>query len=151
VSSSSPFAGAIDLSKIGGQQAPAADDVTKGVDVLDSEVNKIHDVLQTIRKRSMSARNLDDFQREIKQRFEDIGFVVRVNWHDTNVEGTFIPEIVITARTERKVFDRDQMVHEVTNDILGLGDGGIISTDKSKVSAMLDGSYKGSAKGVHKH
>jgi hypothetical protein len=55
VSSSSPFAGAIDLSKIGGQQAPAADDVTKGVD------------------------------------------------------------------------------------------------DKSKVSAMLDGSYKGSAKGVHKH
>jgi len=121
------------------------------VDVLDSEVNDIHNVLQTIRKRSMSARNLDDFQREIKQRFEDIGFVVRVNWYDSNVEDTYIPEIVITARTEAKVFDRDRMTYEVTHDILGLGEGGVIATDKNKVSAMLDGSYKGSAKGVHKH
>lgn len=151
---SHPFGpGAVDLAAhmAAKDATPAADDLTKGIDILDSEVLQIEKVLNLLKTRSALPRNYEDFSREIKERFQDIGFVVDVVWYHTNVDGVKMPEIVIKARTERKVFDRDQMVHEVTSDILGFGEGGVIKTDKEKVAAMQDGSYQGSAKDVHKH
>lgn len=150
-----PFGPAVDLAAhmARKQSTPAADDVTKGADVLDSEILEIEKVLNTLKARSRGQmRNYDDFQREIKERFAEIGFVVDVVWYETNLAEVKMPEIVIKGRTEAKAFDRDKMVHEVTSDILGTGQGGVIKTDKAKVEAMMDGSYKGSSiKGAHQH
>ena len=150
---SSAFGGAVDLAAhmANKANAPAADDLTKGIDLYDSEIIKIEKVMMILRNRSTSARNYEDFSREIKERFQDIGLVVDVVWYETNVTGVLMPEIVVKARTEAKVFDRDQMTHEVTSDLLGLGEGGVIKTDKEKVAQMMDGSYKGQTKDVHKH
>lgn len=143
--------GAVDLSKLGGS-APGSDDVTKSLSVHDSEILKIERILNAMRIKAQSAVNYQAFQDEIIERFADIGFDVDVRWYETNVERVLMPEINIKGRVEPKVFDSDQQVHEVTNDLLGLGDGGVIKTDKGKVAAMLDGSYKGSLKDVgHGH
>lgn len=144
------MAGAVDLSKIGGQAA--SDDVTKTIDVYDSEINQIHKVLEVLRRRTASRREYDSVQREIIERFAEIGFKVDVRWYDTNQDDVKVPEINISGRIDKGfVFDRDQQVAEVTGDLLGLGEGGTIATDPAKVAAMMDGSYKGQADGVHKH
>ena len=156
MSSTHPFgAGAVDLAAhMAAKQSsgmPGYDDMTKGIDVLDSEIIDIQQTLERLTERARVSRRYDDFDREIKERFAEIGFVVDVLWYETNLADTKMPEVVIKGRTEAKVFDRDRMTHEVTNDLLGLGEGGVIKTDKDKVSQMMDGSYKGNAKGVHKH
>jgi hypothetical protein len=105
-------------------------ELTQGFQVYDHEILAVEKVLQRLRERSASRRDLSDFDREIRQRFEDIGFVVRVDWYDTNVEGTFMPEITMIGRVEKVDFDFDKQVAEVTGDILELGDGGVISTPR---------------------
>lgn len=140
--------GAVDLSQMGGMAG--TDDLTKTMDVHDSEINMIHEILGVLRRRSASVRNYDDFQREIIDRFERIGFVVDVRWYETDVPGVLMPEINISNRTEKGyVFDRDKQVAEVTGDLLGLGEGGTISVDKEMMKALEDGSYKGQS--GHKH
>ena len=125
-----------------GQQA-AADDVTKGVDILDSEVLEIERVLNIIKARSQGRRNYDAFDREIKERFHDIGFVVSVKWYTAagpdgiELADVKIPEVQIDARVDQKQFDRDQMSHEVTNDILNLGQKGVISTKGKDFAEMM--------------
>jgi hypothetical protein len=143
--------GAIDLSQFGpGGQRAASDDVTKTMDVHDTEIDAIQRVLETLRNRSASQRNYDDFQREIIDRFAQIGFVVDVRWYETTQKGVLIPEINISGRTESGfVFDRDRQTHEVTNDVLGLGDKGVIKVDRDTMKALESGSYKGG--GGHQH
>lgn len=72
-------------------------------------------------------RELSSFQREARERFAEIGFVVRVDFYeDPNEEhltGTQIPQISLLGRCEPlKVgeFDHDQMGHEVRSNILGV-------------------------------
>jgi hypothetical protein len=153
--STHPFAGAVDL----GQHMAAkqrrdgladADDFTKTLDILDSEAIVIGDIWEALQEKARGrSLNYADFDREIKERYAEAGFVVDVVWYHTNVESVKMPEIVFKARTERKEFDRDQMVHEVTNDILGTGQGGVIKTDKAMMKALEEGSYGGGPK--HKH
>jgi hypothetical protein len=84
----------------------------------------------------------DSFQREIKERFYEIGFIVDVVWYETNMAEVKMPEIVIKGRTENKfVFDRDRQVHEVTNDVLDLGTGGVIKADKAMMEALAKQSH----------
>lgn len=150
----SAFGGAVDLQQYmaSKQATPGADDMTKTIDILDSEVLQIEKVINILKERSRTRRNYDDFQREIKERFAEIGFVVDVAWYETNQADVKMPEIVIKGRTEAKAFDRERMTAEVTGDVLGFGEGGVIATDKEKVAAMLDGSYKGQISDVgHKH
>lgn len=150
--SNSAFGGAVDLAAhMAQKQAPGYDDMTKTIDVYDSEILEIEKVLGILRERSTTRRNYEDFQREIKERFFDIGFIVDVVWYSTNLADTNMPEVVMKGRVEAKEFDREKMSAEVTGDILKMGTGGVIATDKNKVAAMMDGSYKGDAKGVHKH
>lgn len=146
-SHTNPFAtpldmtGAVDLDK---HAFAGTDDLTKTMDVHDSEINEIHKVLTILRRRSESARNYASFQDEIIERFAEIGFKVDVRWYDTDVEGVLIPEINITDRVEKNfVFDRDKQVNEVTNDLLGLGEGGVLKVDADMARALEDGSYKG--------
>lgn len=112
-----------------------AEGLTSRIEIHDSEINEIHKVLEILRERGSSGRiSYADFTTEVKDRFAAIGFIVAVNWYEAGtpdgakIPGMLIPEIVIKDRTEAKAFDHDQQVHEVTNDVLGLGDGGVIKT-----------------------
>lgn len=146
--------GAVDLAQyakqVSPQAGPAADDLTKTIDLYDSEVLAIEQVYLLLQEKAREgSHDYDAFDREIKERFQDIGFVVDVVWYHSQIESVKIPEIVVKARIERGEFDRDRMVHEVTNDLLGTGEGGVIKTDPAMIKAMEDGSYKG--QGGHKH
>lgn len=151
-------AGAVDLAAhmAAKQQAgaafgtPASDDVTKTIDVYDSEIADIQRVLEALRARAAHRVNYDAFQREAIERFADIGFKVDVRWYETDVEGVLQPEVNIVGRTESgHVFDRDRQVHEVVNDYLGLGEGGVVKVDKGMMKSLEQGSYRG--QGGHQH
>ena len=122
--------------------------LTQNHNLYDYEIENITRVTARIQQRSQQRRNYEDFDREIRQRFAEIGFKVSVNWHtaqDENgqrIEGWLIPEVVIGDRVEKHEFDHDRQVHEVTNDILDLGTGGVISSNDA--NALL-------AKKAHGH
>jgi hypothetical protein len=98
-------------------------------DLYDSEVIQVEKVLQRLMQRSESRRDYDAFDREIRQRFEEIGFVVKISWWSTTMDDVYSPKIEVVGRTEKHEFDHDQMVHEVTNDILDIGQGGVIKSE----------------------
>jgi hypothetical protein len=107
------------------------------IDIYDTEIDKILGVQAKLQQRaSEGSRNYNDFEREIKERFEDIGFTVQVVWHSYAIgrvvqQGSAMPEVTITGRTDPKFqFDPDQQVHEVTANVLGIpGEEGVIKTD----------------------
>jgi hypothetical protein len=122
------------------------------LDILDSEMNEILKVLEELRQRgSAKKHNYLDFEREIKGRFAEIGFEVDISWYEYAmgaqagpVAGSAMPEVTITGRTERKEFDRDQMVHEVTHNLLGLpGQEGVIKTDPATLKRFTGGQGSG--------
>lgn len=121
----------------------AQDDITKSLDIHDSEILEIEKILNMLKARTaQGSLEYDSFQREIKERFYEIGFVVDVLWYETNMAEVKMPEIVIKGRTEsRFVFDRDRQVHEVTRDILDLGTGGVIKADKATMEALAKQSH----------
>lgn len=116
-----------------------AESVTAPIEVYDSDMVKILDIQEKLQLRAKFSgpRNYIDFEREIRERFEDIGFLVHVNWHSYAVGkvvqvGSAMPEITIIGRTDPDfVFDPDQMVHEVTSNVLDLpeSDAGVIKSD----------------------
>lgn len=117
-------------------------DLTSTINLYDSEVDEIHKIIEILRRRAEGRRNYQEFQDEVIARFHDAGFVADVRWYDSNVEGVLIPEIQITDRVNKDFkFDPNQQVHEVTNDLLSLGEGGVI-----KSSAAMDQMAK-----EHKH
>lgn len=115
-------------------EGPNNPGLTANCDIHDSEIAKIQEILEILRRRSEGSVDYDAFDREIRDRFNTIGFKVSVAWWRTNVEGTLIPEITITDRTERVDFDHEQKVHEIVNDVLDLGDGGVIKYDPSQMT-----------------
>lgn len=115
------------------------------IDILDSEVATIAEVWRGLQDRTYKSHSYDAFDREIRERYAEAGFIVKVNWYETNLSGTKMPEIDIVGRVEEKEFDHDQMRHEVVNNLLGLPsqDAGIIKTDGIWT--------KDQAKAIHKH
>lgn len=119
------------------------------LDILDSEMKEVLGVLALLRARASAKKhNYKDFEREIKGRFAEIGFLVEVSWYEFGMEdqvgavpGAAMPEVTITGRTERKEFDRDRQVHEVTSNVLGLPaeDAGVIKTDPDTLKRFLGG------------
>lgn len=114
------------------------------LDVYDHEVEKIIEVRQYLTEKARYGRhNFIDFEREIRERYAAAGFTVDVSWYEFEVGGQkqdgAMPEVTITGRTAPHVFDQDRQVHEVTNDILGLGDAGVIKTDPDTVRNFLEG------------
>lgn len=109
--------------------------LTANCEIYDSEIVKIQEVVEAMRHRADSGgTDFGQWDRECQDRFNQIGFRVVINWYRTNVEGVLIPEITITDRTEKKDFDYDQQVAEVTGDLLGFGEGGVIKTDPSMLA-----------------
>lgn len=110
---------------------PNAPGLTAKCEVYDSEIDAIHKVLEGLNERVAGGRRVDydAFQREIIDKFANLGFKVYVAWWHTNIEGVKQPEITITDRLGKHEFDHDRQVNEVTNDVLGLGEGGVIKSN----------------------
>jgi hypothetical protein len=111
----------------------------------DHEVKAIIELLAELNARARAkSHNYNDFEREIRDRFAKIGFTVDVNWYtfaigEVQQDGA-MPEITVTGRTDGKFqFDKDRQVREVTDDILGTGDEGVIKTDPDTLRNFLEG------------
>lgn len=124
-------------------------DITININVVDSEIFGIECVIHRFNQRYGEGRRVDleEARKALIEMFAETrrgctqgvggaaeehrhyGYVVDVLAWTSNIEGMIIPEIVISDRIERLDDDPDRMVHEVTKDILGLGEGGVISTN----------------------
>jgi hypothetical protein len=119
--------------------------MTDVLDVYDHEVDQLLAIQARLTEKAKYGRyNFIDFEREIREAFAEAGFTVHVNWHKFAIgcqeqEGA-MPEVTITGRTEKHVFDKDRQVHEVTSNILGLpGEDGVIKTDRETVKRFMEG------------
>lgn len=122
------------------------------IELYDSEVVTIEAILNTLNIRRAGRREFEAFDREIKERLAEAGFKASVNWWTVaDSDGTVIPDrydpvVTIDGRIAPDggtldagafEFDHDRQVHEVTHDLLELGEGGVIKTDK------IDPGHKG--------
>lgn len=109
-------------------------EVLNAEDLLDSEVLAINEVARRIQESvSFQNRELSAVQREIRERYEEIGFVVRVDFYERGAEehltGVQIPSITLVRRCEPTgEFDHEQMRHEVRSNILGKNQQGNIQS-----------------------
>jgi hypothetical protein len=117
------------------------------LDLYDSDVEAVFKVLARLQDRARYRRhNYNDFDREIREAFAEIGFTVEVNWHEFSREGQkqdgAMPEVTVTGRTDPGfVFDKDKQVHQVTHNVLGIpGEEGVIRTDPDTLKNFLEGS-----------
>lgn len=118
------------------------------LNVYDSEIQQIQGVLATLNGRTYKAYDLNSFEREIVERFQEIGFQVDVKWYETNLPDVYIPEIDVISRCapiKPGEFDHDRMRHEVVNNVLGLPeeDAGVIKAPERWTEEQ--------AKEIHKH
>lgn len=117
------------------------------LDLFDHEVEQILQLQLRLNDRARYRRhNYNDFDREIREGFAEIGFTVEVNWHEFAVGGQkqegAMPEVTVTGRTDPGfTFDKDRQVHEVTNNVLGLPeeDAGVIKADRETVRSFMEG------------
>lgn len=109
------------------------------IEVYDTEILAIEKVLDVLKTRAENRRNRGEFDREIKERFHHIGFIVDVKWWHTNLEDVKMPEVEIIGRVDDRGqgMDHDRLRHEIVNDVLELGSGGIINTGTADEAAMI--------------
>ncbi len=106
-------------------------------DILDSEILQLEAIFKDMQDRySARAFNADEFEREAKERVHaQLGLAVDIRWKAVAdatgriIEGVASPEIEIVGRVEKKAFDHDQKVYEITHDVAELGTGGVIKSD----------------------
>lgn len=104
-----------------------SNEVTTLIDLADSEILEVEQVIRQLNAKRKTRMSMEAFRKEAIERFGLAGFGVDVKCWTTNVEGVYLFDIEIQSRQAPPV-DPDQMVHEVTNDLLGLGTKGVIST-----------------------
>lgn len=132
-------------------QTQEAGGVSAQISLYDSEIIKIEGILDKLNERrtKTSRMSYEAFTDETKNRFLEAGLVVSVRWYSAGVEqedgsmkeveGTLIPEIVITGRTDKKfTFDHEQMSHEVQSDLLQLGTGGKLKLTAEDARKILE-------------
>lgn len=95
-------------------------------DLLDSERLAINKVMGTLSQKMGTQVEGSAFQREVRERFAEIGFVARCDfWKDDDDprdwdDKPWIPAITLVGRTEAAgEFDHERMGHEVRSNILG--------------------------------
>lgn len=96
-------------------------------DLYDSEKIKVREVYRALQDGTMQHREMGAFQREVRERFAEIGIVARCDFYERgderHLEGVQVPSITLIRRCEpTKVgdFDHEQMGHEVRSNILGV-------------------------------
>lgn len=114
------------MSNVGGNAEVASKDVFDADDLLDSERIAINHVIAALNAKVGSQMEGGAFQREVRERFAEIGFVVRCDfWRDDDDprpwdERPWLPAITLLGRTEDPgEFDHERMGHEVRSNILG--------------------------------
>lgn len=83
---------------------------------------------RALQQKSAAANTIDRdaFDREIRERFGEVGIIVDVLWHYSALPGCYIPEVEPYALTFDPNEDPDRQVRDVTADVLGLGESGVI-------------------------
>jgi hypothetical protein len=119
------------------------------IDIHDSEVMRIGDVLAKLNEKRGKYTNMEAFRQEIIGRFQDAGFGVRVTVFETDVPDVYAFDIDVNERLEG-TFDPDRQVHEVTSDLAGLGTGGVIKTEGG-LSLLQGGHSHTHGDGHHHH
>jgi hypothetical protein len=112
------------------------------LDLYDAEVDKIIGLTHELNGLAQDRRlNYAAFERQVRDRFAEIGLTVDVSWYrfgferpDGTVaeeEGAAMPEITITGRADPGfLFDPDKQVYQAVHNVLGLpGEEGWIKTD----------------------
>lgn len=152
----SPFGGAVDLqqhmkAKVDAERRARLDregrsEKVSATELYDTEVLQIEKVIRSLRQYATDhgVVDYDAYDRQIKDRFNDIGFDVTVNWYETDQRDVKMPEIQIVGRTDAIAFDREQQRHEIISDVLERGEGGTIKMSKDDLAAA-------EAAGHHKH
>lgn len=114
--------------KIGNAEVDA-EQVMDADDLYDHETLAINRLMATITENIGKQREGSALQREVRERFAEIGFVVRCDlWKDDDDprswdERPWWPIITLLGRTEEQgEFDHDRMGHEVRSNILGKKD-----------------------------
>ena len=96
--------------------------VESEVDLYDSDVLAIKQVVGVLSEAVGTHRSLEGFRREIIERFGDIGFLVDVRVFEAEVEATadkvFFFKVVLTGRETKEAFDHEKMASEVRSDLL---------------------------------
>lgn len=130
------------------------------IELYDSDILVIEEILAHLARRAEGRRDRDAFDREIKERFTDAGFEVATSWFHVadrrtgqEVPDVYMPEITVNGRVQKRfTFDHDQQVHEVTNDLLELDEGGVIKTTgplSPEQKAVRDAHAKARCHGDH--
>jgi len=137
VTSSSPFGPAADRfdREYGGVHQ--RQELAQG-DILDSEILQLEAIFADMQYRyGAKAFSVDDFEREAKERcHSQLGLAIDIRWKGVAdatgriLEGVASPEIEIVGRVDKKTFDHDRKVHEVTHDIADLGTQGVIKSEE---------------------
>lgn len=107
---------------------PEQEGVLESSDLYDSEKIAISKVSTALMDNINKHRELGAFQREVRERYAEIGFVARCDFYESQYEDhlpkserTQYPEITLIRRCEPTgEFDHDKMGHEVRSNILGV-------------------------------
>ena len=114
-------------------------------DLYDSDFLKIEDVVWKLNRKVGTRTNIEAFDKEIKERMAEAGYLVDVKWNEfakggKKIEGGAMPTIEVIGRVEvEKEFDHEKLAHEIQNNILDLeGQGtGLIKVDKETERRFL--------------
>lgn len=116
------------------------DEMAQG-DILDSEILQLEAIFADMQERyGAKSFNVEEFEREAKERVHSqLGLAIDISWKKVVnafgivIEGVASPRIEIVGRVDKKVFDHDKKVFEVTHDIAGLGGPtGVIKSDGAR-------------------
>lgn len=111
-------------------------DVTVNFQLYDSEILALEKQLDLLTRKIGTQTNLEGFRNEIIDRLGRVGFKVSVKVFSTDQPGVYAFDIDIVDRLANNPWDPDKMVHEVTHDLLELGEGGVIKTTKDDYKRM---------------
>lgn len=122
-----------------GNAEVSAEEIEEIEEIYDSEQIQIDRVMASLSQRIGTGMEGSAFQREVRERFAEIGFVARCDlkkdledprpWDDK----PWVPSISIVGRTEKQgEFDHERMGHEVRSNILGKNEQGAVQ--KTQVS-----------------
>lgn len=110
--------------------------------VTNEEILVIESVLRELKAKEGTRVDLEGFRVEINERFAEaedadgkpMGFACDALCYYTNVEGVYIFVPKLHGRVRREA-DLDRMIHDMVNDSLGLGEGGVLNNDGTTRSA----------------
>lgn len=120
-----------------------ADDI---LNILDSEIIAIDEgPVKWAKQQQSTSMDLEAFRRGVIEKFADVGFLANVLCYETTEKGVYAFDFEIYGRTERKEFDFDRMVHEVTSNLLDDPD-----QEKGFIASPM-GAEAAAAQHRHKH